>query len=348
MSPATSICSAALLVCTAAVAGQPPPRVVARAGWVIFDPTKDGFAYRYGPSFIVSPDGTIDAWFASPGGKGTDGKDQWDWIRHRSSNDGGHTWSPESVVLKATPGSRDRQSVCDPGVIKIGDWYYLGVTAVEDAKGKCNEVFVARSKSQAGPFEKWSGSGWGGTPVPMLPFRSPPDAWGLGEPSFVLVGKTLFIYYTEASHDDHGHAINRTGVATAPGDAGDWPAHMTQRGVAFEHLRGEDSADVKYDDVGKQFIAVTTADRMFPAAHVNVRWSADGITFGPATKIEGPVMTRCHNVGLSGTSEGHLLPDGRNFVAYAYGDGTRPDPSWAFWYTYLNPIEIRRSGVEFE
>jgi hypothetical protein len=329
-----------LLICTAAGAG--PPKVVARAGWVIFDPTRDGFAYRYGPSFIVSPDGKIDAWFASPGGKGDDGKDQWDWIRHRSSADGGHTWSPETVVLKATPKSRDRQSVCDPGVIHLGRWFYLGVTAVEDPDGKCNEVFVARSKSATGPFEKWNGTGWGGAPSPVLPFRSPADAWGLGEPSFVRVGKTLFIYYTEASRDDHGHAIDRTRVATAPADAEDWPAHVTQRGVAFDRLGGEDSADVKYDESGKQFIAVTTADRMFPAAHVNVRWSSDGITFGQAVKIEGPIKTRCHNIGISGTDEGHLLRDGKNFIAYAYGDGSRPDPSWAFWFTYLNPIEIKR------
>ncbi len=53
-------------------------------------------------------------------------------------------------------------------------------------------------------------------------------------------------------------------------------------------------------------------------------------------------MTRCHNVGLSGTPIGHLLGDGKNFIAYAYGDGTRPDPSWGFWYTHLNPIDIHR------
>jgi hypothetical protein len=318
------------------------PTVTARAGWVIFDPTKDGFAYRYGPSIIVNPDGEIDAWFASPGGNGSDGAHQWDWIRHRSSNDGGHKWSPETVVLKATPGSRDRQSVCDPGVILINGWYYLGVTAVEDPKGLCNEVFVARSKSPTGPFEKWNGSTWGGAPAPIFPFRAPPDVWGLGEPSFVLVDKTLFIYYTESSHDEKHHPINRTRVATAPGDSPDWPARITDRGIAFDRVKGEDSADVKYDDIGRRFMAVTTADRMGPAAHVNVRWSTDGITFGDPAKVDGPVKTRCHNVGLSGTASGHLLPDGKNFIAYAYGDGTRPDPSWAFWYTYLNPIDIHR------
>jgi predicted GH43/DUF377 family glycosyl hydrolase len=327
------------------IAPAPPaavPRVVATTGRVIFDPNKEGFAYRYGPSIIVNPGGIIDAWFASPGGNGDDGNHQWDWIRHRSSADGGHAWSAETVVLKATAGSRDRQSVCDPGVIKLGDYYYLGVTAVEDPKGMCNEVFVARSKSPTGPFEKWNGKAWGGSPQPLLTFRAPADAWGLGEPSFVRVGKTLFIYYTEITHDDHGKKFERTRVATAPADADDWPAHVADRGVAFDRAKGEDSADIKFDEIGRRFMSVTTADRMGPEAHVNIRWSDDGLAFGDPTKLEGPVMTRCHNAGVSGTPDGHLLADDKNFIAYAYGDGSRPDPSWAFWYTYLNPIRIER------
>ena len=290
----------------------------------------------------MNPDGKIDAWFASPGGDGSDGKHQWDWIRHKSSADGGHTWSAEEVALKPTAGSRDRQSVCDPGVIKIGDWYYLGVTAVEDPKGNCNEVFIARSKSAAGPFEKWDGKGWTGSATPIFSFRAPADAWGLGEPSFVRVDQTLFIYYSESSHDDHGHKINRTRVATAPANVQEWPSHLTDRGTAFDRPDGEDSADVKFDQTSNRFIAVTTAERFSPKAHINVRWSDDGLTFGKPIKVDGPTMTRCHNVGISGTPDGHLLADDKNFIAYAYADGSRPGVSWAFWHTYLNPIKIAR------
>ena len=335
-------CAVAISLAATAAARAADPTLVARPGWVIFDPTRDGFAYRYGPSFLVGVDGKIDAFFASPGGKGSDGHAQWDWIRHRSSTDGGHTWTKESVVLKATPLSRDRQSVCDPGAIQLGGWTYLGVTGVKDPKGMDNEVFVARSKTPAGPFEKWNGHGWGGdAPQPLVPFRSPADVWGVGEPSFVRVGPTLFVYYTEVTRDAAGRKAEHTRVATAPADDENWPAHLTPRGICYERAHGEDSADVKYDDASGRFVAVSTADRMFPRGHVNVRWSADGLTFGPPTKLAGPVMTRCHNVGLSGTPDGHLLAAG-NFVAYAYGDGSRPDPSWAFWSTYLNPIDVRR------
>ena len=177
--------------------------------------------------------------------------------------------------------------------------------------------------------------------MPLLPFRSPADVWGLGEPSFVRVGDTLYIYYTETSKDEHG-PTGRTLVATAPADAEDWPARLTLKGDAFKREKDEDSADVKYDDESKRFVAISTAHRMFPGASVIARWSTDGITFGSPTKIEGPVMDRCHNAGISGDAEGHLLPGDHNFIAYAYADGTRPDPSWAFWHTYLNPISIQR------
>ena len=319
-----------------------PATIKAAGGWVIFDPTKDGHAYRYGPSIIINPDNSIDAWFASPGGKGTDGSDQWDWIRHKHSADGGKTWTAETVVLKATEGSRDQQSVCDPGIIKMNDWYYLGVTAVEDPKGICNEVFVARSKSALGPFEKWNGNGWGGAPQPILPFREPSDVWGLGEPSFVRKGNTLFIYYTEMSRDAASKPINRTLVATAPANDPNWPAKVTTSGIAFERDEAEDSVDVKFVDQFNAFVAISTAKRFTPDSYINVRWSTDGLKFSSPSYLTTNIKTLCHNAGISGTPEGHLDLKQQNFISYAFADGSRPGASWAFWHTFLNPITISK------
>jgi hypothetical protein len=317
--------------------------VKASAGWVIFDPTehtKEVGYYRYGPSMIINPDGSMDAWFASPGGN-----DQWDWIRHKRSPDGGKTWGAETVVLKPTEGSRDRQSVCDPGVIRFGGWYYLGVTAVEDPKGNCNEVFVARSQAPTGPFEKWNGAGWGGAPQPILPFRAPADVWGLGEPSFVRKGDTLFIYYTLWSREPDGKTpIYRTVVATAPANDPNWPAKVIPRGTAFERDEGEDSADVKFVDAYNAFIAVSTARRFTPASYINVRWSWDGFGFSSPAHLTENIKTRCHNAGISGTADGHIDLRQHNCIAYAFSDGTCPDPSWAFWCTFLNPITFAQSG----
>lgn len=310
-------------------------------GWVIFDPNKDGFAYRYGPSITIKEDRSIDAWFASPGDKGSDGIHQWDWLRHKRSTDGGRTWTTETVVLKATEGSRDRMAVCDPGIIKLGDLYYLGYTATAvDNNGLTNEVFVARSKSPTGGFEKWNGKGWGGMPAAIVEFTTPTKAWGVGEPSFVRKKKTLFIYYTWSSFDGKDRPVAETRVATAPADDPNWPGKLTFRGTAFKRQKDEDSADVKYVDAARRFIAVSAGDRFTTHSYIAARESSDGIRFGEAARVTRYVKLRCHNAGISGTPDGHISLRDANFIAYAYSDGSRPGNSWAFWHTYLNPIKI--------
>jgi len=330
-----------LAMVAAANAGE--VSITASEGWVIFDPTKDGQAYRYGPSIIVNDDGSIDAWFASPGGPGADGIHQWDWIRHKRSADGGRTWGPETVVLRPTEGSHDRMSVCDPGVVRFGGWYYLGVTAVEDPEGNCNEVFVARARTPEGPYEKWDGRGWGGSPEPIVAFTTPANAWGAGEPSFVLKDGTLYLYYTWWITVPGEPHLNQTRVATAPADDPNWPAELTYRGVAFDREEGEDSADVKYVDALGRFVQVASAKRMSAEAYLLYRESEDGIHWGPPSRVTGPIEAWCHNAGISGTAEGHLRVEDANFVAYAYSRETKVN--WAFWYTQLNPVEVLARGA---
>jgi len=336
-----------LLALNATATAAPAERVTVTAdeGWVIFDPTKDGFAYRYGPSIIVNDDGSIDTWFASPGGPGKDGIHQWDWIRHKRSVDGGKTWGEETIVLAPTEGSRDRQSVCDPGLIKIGEHYYMGVTAVWDPKGMDNEVFVARSESPEGPFEKWNGYGWGGHPMPIVVFREPRDVWGAGEPSFVVRGDTLFVYYTIISRAADGAAINQTHVATGPASDPNWPGKLQHHGSLWDRLPAEDSADVKYHDGLSRFLAFCTASRMSDESFIVVRESADGIHFSEPLRLDGPIRTKCHNMGASGDALGHIPLDTAPFIAYAFADGSRPGVSWGFWHTLLNPITIALGEV---
>ena len=39
----------------------------AEPGWDIFAPSREQGGYRYGPSIIVNPDGSIEMWCSSPG-----------------------------------------------------------------------------------------------------------------------------------------------------------------------------------------------------------------------------------------------------------------------------------------
>ena len=175
--------------------------------------------YRYGASLIQNEDGSIDAWFASPG----DGKKEYDWLTYRHSEDGGKTWGDEKVVLAPTPGTADLQSVCDPDVFYYEGYYYLGYTGTVNKDGLCNNVFLARSQNPDGPYEKWNGKDWGGDPVPIVYFKGVDIAWGVGEPSFVVVDDKIYVYSTLDSFSDKYGWVRATQIHTADLTDPRWP-----------------------------------------------------------------------------------------------------------------------------
>ena len=67
-------------------------------GYDIFAPLDGKWGYRYGPSIMYYPDGSVDAWFATPGTSG-----EWDWFTYKHSDDGGKTWSKAIVAMRPTP-----------------------------------------------------------------------------------------------------------------------------------------------------------------------------------------------------------------------------------------------------
>lgn len=257
----------------------------------------------------------------------------WDVINHKSSTNG-TTWTNDTVVMTPTIDSRDNFSVCDPGVIKIGSYYYIGYTSTEDSRGTNNHVYIARSTSPTGPFDKWNGSGWGGNPQPFITYNEASYRFGAGEPSFVLIGTTIYIYYSWLGEDASGNGTNQTRVATASSTDANWPGALTYRGVAIDKskLDGSDSADVKYIDTYSKFVALTTARRFGPSAYVQFYESTDGFTFYPSNVTTDYIKPYAHNGGLSGTETGHINTADSNFLAYAYG------AQWANWNTFQNPV----------
>jgi hypothetical protein len=300
-----------------------PPNVglQATSGWQIYA----GGSYRYGPSIIVDDSGTTHMWTSSPGDDGV-----WDYIRYRTSTDGGVGWSDDVVVLEPTPGSRDALSTCDPGVIRIGGYWYIGYTSTEDTRGTDNQLYVARASSPSGPYEKWDGSGWGGDPQPMVSYSGSPDSYGIGEPSLVLVDGRLFVYYSYLD----GSAYTDLAIAE-DGTAEDWPAHLVSHGHVITRRSAEDSTDVKYVAAYERFVGVATSDRFGPNATIVVYQSEDGIVFEPAPYKGARVQEGAHNAGLSGDPSGHL--DDAPFVAYAYQP---PENGWGDWPTFLDPVAL--------
>lgn len=303
-------------------------------GTVIFN-ASDGGSYRYGPSIIQDSTG-IHVYTCSPGASGA-----WDYIRYMVSTDGGSTWSPWSIVLQPTPGSQDAYSTCDPGVVEFGGYYYIGYTSTQNSAGIENNVFIARSTSPTGPFDKWNGSGWGGNPVPFITYNGNPATYGAGEPSLVVLGDTLYIYYTWDDEDSSGSPIVQTRVSTASTTDPNWPASLTYQGVAINKRvdQGPDSSDVKYVDAYGKFIAVNTIRRFGPKAYIQMWESTDGIHFSPSNLDVDNLLPYLHNDGISGDGSGHIDVSKNQYIGYAYGS------TWAFWNTYLNPITYSNDNL---
>ena len=314
----------ALLICLSGAtgAGAGTVQISDIGGWKIYQPGN----YRYGASIIMNSDNSMDVWFASPGASG-----QWDWIRYRRSTDGGKTWSTEQVALKPTAGSRDAYSVCDPGVIYYGGYYYVGYTSTENANGVENHVYVARSTSPTGPFEKWNGSGWGGNPQPIITYTGPAGAWGCGEPSFVLKDGKLYMYYT---YND-GTTYTNLAICDNP-NAADWPANLRMLGhVIVRPL--DDSTDVKYVDSLGMFIGVSTHNRFTVNSRISVWQSVDGISWQKGAFTGSVVQCGAHNVGISANETGHLDTSKSNCIIYSCQP---PGYSWGYWPTYLDTIKF--------
>ena len=300
-------------------------------GYDIFRLAEDqSFGYRYGATYLYNPDGSVDAYFACPGSI----HGEWDWITYRHSDDGGETWSDEKIVLTPTEESLDHFSTCDPGVVYFDGYYYLGYTSTLNELGMCNNVFVARSENPDGPFEKWNGNGWGGyDPQPIFYYDEAYEKFGMGEPSFVELNGTLYIYYSILSPSG-----DYTMVATADATDENWPATIQTHGVAVK--RDTDSLDVKYVEDWGKFIAVAAGDRFGEDSWLGIFESNDGLSFELVDVVREGTFSALHNVGISSRPNGHirLSEDAdRLRVIYAYGQ------DWGIWNTRVQPVTLKLS-----
>lgn len=305
-----------------------PDMAVTDKGYDIYQLTRDKeWGYRYGCTYLYNEDGSVDAYFACVGTE----SGEWDWIAYRHSPDGGQTWGDEKIVLTPTHGSMDHFSNCDPGVVYFNGYYYLGYTSTLNSTGYCNNLFVARSKNPDGPFEKWNGAGWGGyEPQPIVYYDEAWEGWGIGEPSFVELNGTLYIYYTHT-----GASGEYMMVATADATNENWPATMKHHGVGVK--KTTDSLDVKYVEEWGKFVGVATGDRMGPSSWLGVYESNDGYHFELVDITREGTYSHLHNAGISSRPNGHIriTEDADKLrVIYAYGEG------WGTWNTRIQPITL--------
>lgn len=313
-------------------------RFNADSGWVIHKPTPTNIngVYRYGPCLLLDEKGGIGMYTASPGNSYA----EWDWGRYRYSADGGKTWGDEVVAVKPTPGQMDSVSTCDPGVFKMGDYYYAGYTSTYEAGGVSNAIFIARSKTPQGPFiEKWTGNGWSVYESrPAMVYDGDPTKFGIGEPSFVVKDNQIYMYYNWWDAEADGTTISQTRVALAEANNENWPATLQEHGVAFDKVYSdEDSSDIKYVEEYDMFIAVNTAKRFSKDSFIAFYESKDGLTFEHSTVIKKNIAQYCHNMGISGDEQGHIKAGDPIYIAYGYATGPNV---WANWYTRMHKVTM--------
>lgn len=261
----------------------------------------------------------------------TSGSIFWDQASYQRSYDSGKTWTEEVMSLMPTEFTSDQYSVCDPGVAYWNGYYYIGYTSTENIDMTQNNVYLARSKNQEGPWEKWDGETWSNNPKPVILYDGDPKNFGAGEPSIVVLNNTVYFYYTW--HDEYP----TTQLATAPADDPNWPGKLSYKGIAInkKNISKADHCDVKFrEDIGK-FEAIHTAARMTEKGYIMIWQSKDGLNFEKAGEIHENLMPGIHNCGMSGDRRGHIKKDTQQYLSYAYGIG-----SWGKWKTRW--VEINR------
>ena len=307
-------------------------------GFDTWQPVKDHGGYRYGPSMILNADGSLDVWSAANGPG-----DITDMVTYKRYSADLKKRTKEVVAVKPTSESYDGKWTCDPGVIKFGGWYYIGYTTTVNPGGVDNAVCVARSKDPQGPFtEKWTGTGWGVLPQPIIEYTGTPNCFGAGTPSFVLMEDTLYIYYAWA--DDRGTA---TRVSTADASDENWPATIEYRGECIPPSNSGDSSDVKYVDEFGRFVAVYVEHAFSNEGCVTVWESFDGLTFRHSGFVAANTCKKLHNSGISGRSDGHIGKDDPVYLSYAYG-GADDTSGWGNWATRLHKVTLSLADAPTE
>jgi hypothetical protein len=297
-------------------------------GFDTWNPRELTGGYRYGPTMILNADGSLDVWSAASGPG-----DIVDLVSYKRLYDDCRKSTREVIAVKPTPASHDQMWTCDPGVIKFGGYYYIGYTTTADDRGVDNDVCIARSKNPEGPFtEKWDGEGWGTCPAPLIEYTDNPDFFGAGEPSFVLMGSTLYIYYAWALDSA------TTRVATADITDENWPAHLEFHGECIPSKDSGDSSDVVYSDEYGRFIAVFTEKRFSDESYVAVWESFDGLNFRKSGFVKANTAKKLHNCGISARADGHIGAGDPVYLSYAYGGAG--DGDWGNWATRMHKVTL--------
>jgi hypothetical protein len=299
-----------------------------------------GADYRYGPSIIRNADGSLDLWATETG----NGQGIWDYIEYRRSVDNGKTWTNIKRVLAPSAGGKDSVSVADPSVIYYGGYYYLAYTGINNQTGG-NDIFIARSTTPSGTYGKWNGTGWGGnSPVPIIDYNGSNSYYGIGAPSLLIKGSTLYIYYGNV--EGPGISGTQERYATTVLTNANWPKNLVFHGAisyfdtagvgGTNRIGNSDSLNVYWLEDENLFLGWTVRNQIEASSFMVLFISTDGVNFYETCSLRDSTMTYANNCGMSADVIGHVKLSDRSFVAYANGGAT-----FGRWNLDMLPITFR-------
>ncbi len=260
--------------------------------------------YAYAPSIMRGPDGRFHLWACND-----DAVHLGDSIAYVSSSDGVHWSAPVTALYMPSALQPDTVHTCDPSVVRFRPpgsattFYYLYYT-MSGGNG------VARAIVPQGPFAHYMGgdpnvaSNWVVNPpvrprllqTPTVSCAGVRGCYGVGEPSVVLRGSTLWMFYT---------------VADGPPAGGTPGLYLTRstNGVTWtapvQTSLGPHSSDVKWDPASKQFVMIGIRREYSADAEYVTRTSKDGVTW---TEVRSGVLApyRASEPGFSGDERGFM------------------------------------------
>ena len=243
----------------------------------------NGGPYVYGPA-MVRTQGEYHLWSCN-----ADGVHLGDSIGYVHSTDG-ITWSaPTTVLYMPTELSPSLFHTCDPSVVQFTPpgsttpYFYMYYSAHNHPAGGWGTInSVARSTSLSGPFRHYMGgdpnndANWVQHPTAAMPavlqhgnVQCASNCYGVGQPSVVLRGNTLFMWFNVAN-DAVPSKVGLYRTTSTDGVTWTTPVQTT--------LPSSQVA-VKWDPASKRYVMFGVVKEYTGDAAFQVRTSVDGLTW---------------------------------------------------------------------
>ena len=183
--------------------------------------------YAYAPTTVYH-DGYFHQFYCSTGNltdmylahfsesRWTAVENSWDHIRYKYSKNGS-VWSSPFIVVTQSPGENGEGCACDPAIVKSDDGYWYMLYAGNRGYPYYTNLYLARSKSLRGPFEKFSFDGsnikwdrWEENPTRVLSnsYIKNDNTYGIGQPSIVRMvnrktnKEEFHVWFAEMNDDE--------------------------------------------------------------------------------------------------------------------------------------------------